>query len=430
MGNKIELIVKYSTEAWDKVYAQESRASLLDGNKKLLKFEGAKTVKIAKFSANGLSDYRRANNVVGGHFKGDGHDAAGVSTYGYGYQTADMALTWETFTMECDRAAQYRIDLMDNEETDALAVGTCTTEVSRTIMIPEVDAYCFSKLAGFAIGDGIVSEAIVAANPGAGERQPVDALNNALQFFDEHEVPAEDQIIFASPKFLKMLRSTNELYKRLDQSEYKKNVSFLIEEYEGRPVVMVAPNRFRTDILLGDYGYTFGSNSHNINFMVVAKSAVYHVVKYNKVRVFAPDVVQDYDGYKVNARIYHDVFVPDNKRVAVYVSLDSGAAAAGLAVSPTLTAKSIAGGSTNGTVINDINIIPSTGAVVAGLWYKLGTSLTASVGGTTFSSTGYTALEVGKEIAASSNTQAEVVAVDAGGRVIAASVITLVKKSA
>ena len=422
-GNRIELIQKYSTEAWDKVYAQEARSSLLDGNKKLLKFEGANTVKIAKFSASGLSNYKRANTPVSGDYAAGDAASFGSST-GYGYATADMALTWETFTMGCDRAAQYRIDLMDNEETNALAIGTCTTEVSRTIMIPEIDAYCFSKLATTYAGKTDTTK-IVAGAPGVGEKNPVDALNDALQWFDEHEVAPENQIIFASPKFLKALRSTGELYKRLDQAEYKKNVSFLIEEYEGRPIIMVAPNRFKTNISLDGVGYYF-KNGSDINFMVVAKDAVYHVVKYNKVRVFAPDVVQDYDGYKVNARVYHDVFVPDNKRVAVYVSITSETS---LPLDTSITAVSVAGAAENGTIINDVRVLPAS-ALITGIYYKLGTSLNPSTIGSTFVSTNYTALTAGAEIAASNNTAAELVAVDAGGKVYASTVIALVKKAA
>ena len=38
-------------------------------------------------------------------------------------------------------------------------------------------------------------------------------------------------------------------------------------------------------------------------------------------------MVQDFDGYKVNAHVYHDVFVPDNKRVAIYCHLPADGAA-------------------------------------------------------------------------------------------------------
>lgn len=59
MANAIELITKYSTKAWDKVYKAESRSAILNGEKDLMKFVGAKTVKIAKPSVSGLSDYKR-----------------------------------------------------------------------------------------------------------------------------------------------------------------------------------------------------------------------------------------------------------------------------------------------------------------------------------------------------------------------------------
>ena len=168
MANAIELIQRYSSKAWDKVYKAESCSSVLDGEKDLLKFTGTKTVKIAKFSASGLSNYQRANIATSGDFAaGDATDFNAGN--GYGYKTADMALVWETFEMQCDRAAQYRIDLMDNEETNALAVGTCTTEVSRTIMIPEIDAYCFSKLATEYAGKTDTATIVYSGDAGVGE---------------------------------------------------------------------------------------------------------------------------------------------------------------------------------------------------------------------------------------------------------------------
>ena len=94
----------------------------------------------------------------------------------------------------------------------------------------------------------------------------------------------------------------------------------------GREIVSVPGRRFRTKIQLGANGFSWGTGSQAIDFIVCAKSAVYHVVKYDKIRVFDPKIVQDFDGYKVNVRIYHDCFVPDNKRVAIYAHLSNEAA--------------------------------------------------------------------------------------------------------
>lgn len=132
MGNQIDLITKYSTKAWDKVYKAEAVSSLLDAPSGMVKFDdsfnGAKTVKIAKFMSGGLSDYHRANTPVEGNY--------GANDKGFGYQTSDMSVVWESFTMKCDRAAKFQVELFDNEETDGLTIGAATTEVSRTVMIP------------------------------------------------------------------------------------------------------------------------------------------------------------------------------------------------------------------------------------------------------------------------------------------------------
>ena len=50
-------------------------------------------------------------------------------------------------------------------------------------------------------------------------------------------------------------------------------------------------------------------------------------LKYNKVKILSGDVVlagQGFDGYMLFARIYHDVFVQDNKRYAIYTCLNNG----------------------------------------------------------------------------------------------------------
>lgn len=329
MANAIALIQKYSSKAWDKLYVKEAISSIFDGDKDLLKFTGVKTVKIARFIAPGLSDYHRANTPVAGNHAPSNNTAEGT---GYGYQQNDATLVWDEFTISCDRAVQLRVELFDDEETDGLAVAAATQEVSRTRVVPEVDAYLFSKIADYA---GMTTEGaevrgtlypknitIGGEDAKAGisaPGNPIYELNQAFLALADKEVPEEDQVILCSNAFYNMLRNSHEIVKTMRQTEYGENVKFTIGEYEGREIIAVPATRFKTNIQLGDNGYTYGSNSKAINFMVVAKSAITHVTKYDKVRVFSPAVVQDFDGYKINVRIYHDVFVPVNKRAALYV---------------------------------------------------------------------------------------------------------------
>lgn len=312
MANSIGLITKFSTEAWDKVYKQEAVTSLLDAQEGMFQFTGAKTVKIAKLQLGGLSDYYR-NNV--------GDDRVNGKAEGFGYTAAGTNLSWEEFTLRWDRQAMYQIEYFDDEEAGGDVVGRVVSESSRTIIVPEVDAACLSEIADHVYDGARVSKTY--SNPV--NDTPLADLNKALLWFEENEVPADDVIIFCSPAYMSALRNTTEVTKFLGQEDYRdnKDVRFKITKYEGSTLVTTSPRRLRTNIVLGKDGFSWGAGSKAINFLAVAKSAVTHIVKYDKVKVISGDMNlagNHFDGYSVFARIYHDCFIPDNKRVALYMN--------------------------------------------------------------------------------------------------------------
>ena len=325
MANNIELITKFSPKAWDTVYKQEAVSSKLDTDSRLIQFTGAKTVKIGKWQNGGLHNYYRNNtgDPRVDSIPGSGTDFVGYP--GFGYQKSAARLVWEEFTLKCDRAAAFQIEKFDNEESGEELVGLGVTEISRTTIVPEVDAYCFSTIAGYTnatIGNR-VSEDISST--------PLAKLNAGFKYMADHEVPVQDQLVLATPAFMKQLRETSEVTKFLGQTDYdNKDVKFLITKYEGREIIEVSPDRLRTDIRLDAEGYSWKSTSRPINFMIVSKSAVTHVVKYEKVKVIGDDLNlagNGFDGYTIYARIYHDVFVPDNKVYGIYASVASTDAA-------------------------------------------------------------------------------------------------------
>lgn len=210
----------------------------------------------------------------------------------------------------------------------------------------EVDAYAFSTIASYCtsgLGNLVEEDIVVTAEASTGQSKPLAALNKAFVYFSNKEVPIQDQIVFASPDFVNALRETPEVTKFLAQQDYdRKDINFQIMKYQGRTIVEVSPERLRTNIVLfGQEGYSWAANSKKINFLMVAKSAVIHVVKFEKVRVIGDDLNlagQGFDGYTIFARIYHDVFVPDNKRVALYCSVAQTAVAAPAAALDVLVA--------------------------------------------------------------------------------------------
>jgi len=140
--------------------------------------------------------------------------------------------------------------------------------------------------------------------------------------------------VFCSPDFINALRETNEVTKFLSQDDFKegKDINFQIFNYQGRKLVETAPDRLRTNVILGAGGYYWSQDSKPINFLMADKTAVMHIVKYEKVKVIGDELNlagQGFDGYTIFARIYHDVFVPDNKRVGLYCSVKGSGAPMG-----------------------------------------------------------------------------------------------------
>ena len=325
--NSIGLITKYSDQFFDKVYKQDSVTSILDTTDERVKFIGAKTVKVAKMQFGGLSNYYRNNSETE-------NAPAGTQFYGsagFGYQQSNAKMQWETFTLSQDRAASFPIEYFDDEESGGLLVGNAVTEISRTIIVPEIDAYALSTLAANA-GE-TKSETITKENA-------LSALNDAFLYFEEHEVPAADQVIYVSPAFMKALRESDKITRFIDSTPGEKKVNYKITEYEGRTLITVPPTRFRTEYKAYDGGYGFGAGSKLIDFLAVSKSAVIHIKKYEKVKIVSGDLnlaANGFDGYTVYARVYHDVFVPDNKKVGIYAHVASAESTSDLPAKLTVT---------------------------------------------------------------------------------------------
>lgn len=314
MANAVSLITKYSTDGFDAVYKAEAASSKLDTTPGFFQFTGTKTVKIAKIAFGGLSDYHR-NNIG---------DVRVSGTTPWGYQPSNAGLTWEEFTISQDRAAYYPIEEFDNEESGDIVLGNATKEINRTVLVPEVDSYCFSKIASLA--GTVVDEALTeSSNTTTGYKCLIalKPLNRAFLALENQEVPAQNQIVFMSPNYNNALREdTTELTRWLQPGDFSKDLSFQVGHYEGREIVLVPPARFRTGYVGNQGGYGWASGSKAIDFIVMAKDAAVHIVKYNKVKILSGEVAlaaTGLDGYAIYVRIYHDVFVADNKRVAIYL---------------------------------------------------------------------------------------------------------------
>ena len=290
VSNSVTLAQKYIPRL-DEVYKRESLSAVLDTSN--VEWVGADTIKIYKFSSVGMATYDRGGGFVAG-------DSTGA---------------WETFQLSIDRGRSFLLDYLDDEESMSMLVASQLSQTERVAVIPEIDAYTFSTLAGTAGISAATPATIVAGTT------DVPALIDAAEAkMDDDEVPYEGRILFVSPTCYMALKEKIE--RRVINSE--NNINTNVEYYDDMRIIRVPASRFNTSVTLqtstthnGAGGFALAGNA--INFMIVHPSAVIKVMKHRLVRVFTPAQNPTADGYLVNYRYSAGVFVPDNKVKGIYL---------------------------------------------------------------------------------------------------------------
>lgn len=271
MANSIALVTRY-LPLLDEVYKAESKTAILDAANGQVQFVNANTVKLYQISTPGLGAYSRST----------------------GFPDGDVTGTWETFTLSQDRGRSFQIDAMDEDETLDLTVGATLGQFIRSKVVPEVDQYRFAKYAAAAKNSAT-------ATITSGTTDIPDLIAEGQQAMGDAEVPEEGRILFVSELCYRALKAKITRY-LANENGVNRNV----EVFDDMRVIRVPAGRFNTGATIGEDGYT--QTGVGINFMIVHPSAVAQVVKHEVPRLFAPDVNQDADAWKVQYRIYHDAF--------------------------------------------------------------------------------------------------------------------------
>lgn len=300
MANTLEY-AKIFQPALDKQVIQEATTGWMELNSGLVKYNGGNEVKIPNIVMDGLGDYDRATGFVQG----------------------DVTLTWQTHTLTQDRGRTFSIDAMDVDETAFVATaGTVLGEFQRVQVVPEIDAYRYSKLATLAIGASQTrSVAITSTNVLA------ELLTDLANM--EDAIGAKDVVITMSPITANLLAQNKEAMAMLNKAMLAKGaLSVEVQALNDNPIVK-APSRllktafeFRDGSTVGQEagGFVAASAALDINWIIATKDAPIAISKTDKTRTFSPDVNQDKDAWKIDYRKYHDLWVPTNKLTSIYAN--------------------------------------------------------------------------------------------------------------
>jgi hypothetical protein len=294
MANVIEYAKVFQKEL-DKQILEGCTSGWMEENAAQVIYNGGSEIKMPKMSTQGLGSYDRNDGYV-----------SGAVTYSF-----------ETFTLTQDRGRRFRIDAIDVDESGfGLAAANVASEFQRTQVIPEIDAYRYSKLA---------ESAGIRASYNADKSTVLSELLTQLsEVRDITGGEGEAVIIMSRPVYDKLMLS-GEINCAIDAAQFSQGeIDFGVKTVNGVPVIPVPSARMKTAYTFnanGDGGFAPAADAKGINWLICPKSAPIAISKTDNVKIITPEANQFADAWDIDYRKYHDLFVPENKREAIAVSV-------------------------------------------------------------------------------------------------------------
>ena len=292
MANTIAYATLFQ-QALDKAATAKLTSGWMEANAGQVIYNGGKEVKIPKISTNGLADYDRSS----------------------GFNQGAITLEYETRTMTQDRGRTFMLDSMDVNETNFVAnatnvMGTCQA----TKVVPEIDAYRYSKIASLAITAGAATggNTISTTNVLSLLKADIAAIEDIVG-----DIPL---VITMATPIASLLDQADKVDKSLDVTDFTRGeISTKVKSLDGHPIIKVPSARMKTAYTFYDGktsgqtagGFVAASDAKNINWLITPLTAPIAVNKTDKVRIFDPNTNQDADAWKLDYRKYHDLWITD-----------------------------------------------------------------------------------------------------------------------
>ncbi len=280
---------------------QQATTGWMEENAGQVQYLGAKTVKIPSMFMSGLGDYDRENGT---------------------YPKGAIELSYESYQLAMDRAVEFYFDRHDVDETNyVMQASGVMSNFQKNYVIPEIDAYRYSTIAGIAMDEGIAKTAVISA-----ENALAAFMADVRELQNTYGVPASDLVACMPYSVLGMIEMSKENTGIVTQKNFVQgNVSFEVKSINGVAIIPVVGSRMKTAYVFHDgttqFGFEPAANARNINWMILPRSAPIAISKTDAVKIFSPDENQNGDGWKTQYRKYHDVWLPTYAREAMVVSI-------------------------------------------------------------------------------------------------------------
>lgn len=236
-------------------------------------FVGVQTVNVYSVPTAPMNDYTKS----------------GSNRYG---TPEELENTVQEMTMSQDRSFTFTIDRGNFNDTQMVnSAGAALQRQLREVVIPEVDKYRFAKICANAgtIATGTITK-----------ENAYDAFLDGTTALVDSFVPLAGAVAYVSSAFYKLIKLDPSFIKQSDTGQsiaLKGQVGMI----DGIPLIVLPASYMPT----------------GVDFFVTNKIATTAPVKLTEYKVH--DNPPGINGWLIEGRLYHDAFVLDNKKKAIYV---------------------------------------------------------------------------------------------------------------
>ena len=301
--NTLEM-AKIFQQSLDKQMGIEATSGWMESNAQNVKYNGGDTVRMPRISTTGMARYDRDE----------------------GFNQGSVTLSYGDYKLTQDRGRTFQLDSMDVDESNFIAsAGTVMGEFQRLHVVPEVDAYRYSRIAALAKNAHRTTDGFTPS-----ETNILAQLDKEITDLQDAIGEAEQLVILMATPIRTVLNNVKNIERRLDVTQFKAGeINTKVKTYNEIPIFSVPSLRMKTAYVFNDGkttgqeagGFKADTGAKPINWIIISRRAPIAISKTDKVRIFTPDVNQKADAWKLDYRKFHDIWIPTNKLAGVWANI-------------------------------------------------------------------------------------------------------------
>ena len=301
MPNNLQYASVFQSEL-DKAAVEQATSGWMEPNSSLIRYNGGKTVKVPQIVMDALADYDN------------------------GFVDGDVTLTWQDLTFAMDRGRRFSLDEHEVNDTNFVATASQVMgEFQRTRVVPEIDAYRYSKIAAGAIANKRASGGYTPSAADILSKLYYDVA--AVQDAVGNDTPL---VITMSTLVAAILDTSSEIAKKLDIVDFRQGgVTLKVSALNGEhPIRRVGSGRLKSAYIFADGktegqktgGFAPADGALDVNWIICPRTVPIAVSRTDKVRIFDPETNQTARSWMLDYRKYHDLWITNNKWPQVWVN--------------------------------------------------------------------------------------------------------------